>query len=547
MSFDDIKKDLPDTQDETVDNPLAAFEEVGPVEKKPQKQHKLKKQTRTILIASVAALVLAGALVLVTILLRQDNGGSSGSTSHIEVDTSEVLLDKAEVGIDKVDIHNQDATYTVYYDKSEDVYRIKGYEDLMMDDEITKSLTTYAATITAAKKVDKKAPLKDYGLDKPAATATIRYKDGTTATLSVGNQTPTKDGYYVRMDGNEAVYIFEADKATIYTFMPAAYIETSLITPPDAKKDDANGSVVLKEIAYSGANFSTPMKLRRSYHTDSEELSLFSYIIVKPYVRSTSDTAGTELASFKSLTASQAVILHPTAAQKAKLGLGRPAVKMQATLAIETSKGTKQSGTTEVQINEYYGATTSTILVGDKDQNGDYYVMVEGIDAIFLVNNESLSMIAERTYENTVNPLLFLKNIADLSRIVIKTEGKTYDFRLTHYSGKEDESEKMTVTMGKKTYDTTEFRELYQLLMGLERYKSTQDKPRGSKATMEVTLYDADGKRYMGAKYYPLSGTLCAVNTDEGEWFTTRWKNITHFTQQIENYIKGEKVLILAS
>lgn len=547
MSLDDIKKDLPDTSEETIDNPLAAFEEVGPVEKKPQKQRKLKKQTRTILIASAAALVLAGALVLVTVLLRQDNTGSSGSVSHVEVDTSEVLLDKAKVGVSKVDIRNQDATYTIYYDKSEDVYRIKGYEDLMMDDEVTNSLTTYASTITAAKKVEKKAPLKDYGLDKPAATATIRYKDGSTATLSVGNQTPAKDGYYVRMDGNEAVYIFEADKATIYTFMPAAYIETTLITPPDAKKDDTKGTVMLKEIAYSGTNFSTPMRIRRSYHTDSEELSLFSYIITKPFLRSTADAAGTALASFKSLIANQAVILHPTAAQKAKLGLDHPAIKMQVTLAIETSKGTKQSGATEVQINEYYGDTTSTIRVGDKDQNGDYYVMVDGINAIFLVNSESLSMIAERTYENTVNPLLFLKNIADLSRIVIKADGKTYDFRLTHYPNKEDESEKMTVTMGKKTYDTTEFRELYQLLMGLERYKSAQDQPVRGKATMEVTLYDTDGKRYMGAKYYPLSGTLCAVNTDEGEWFTTRWKNITHFTQQIENYLKGEKVLILAS
>lgn len=547
MSFDEIKKDLSDTPDEAMDNPLSAFEEVGPVEKKPQKQRKLKKQTRTILIASAAALVLAGALVLVTVLLRQDNAGSSGSTSHVEVDTSEVLLDKAKVGVNKVDIRNKDASYIVYYDKSEDVYRIKGYEDLMMDDEVTKSLTTYAATITAAKKVEKKAPLKDYGLDKPAATATIRYKDGTTATLSVGNQTPNQDGYYVQMKGNDGVYIFEPDKATIYTFMPAAYVETTLITPPSAKKDDANGAVVLKEIAYSGANFKTPMKIRRSYHTDSEELSLFSYIITKPYMRSTSDSAGTDIASFKSLIASQAVILHPTASQKAKLGLDSPDVKMQVTLAIETSKGTKQSGATEVQINEYYGATTSTIRVGDKDQNGDYYVMVDGINAIFLVNSESLSMIAERTYENTVNPLLFLKNIADLSRIVIKAEGKTYDFRLTHYPNKEDESEKMTVTMGEKTYDTTEFRELYQLLMGLERYKTATSKPDTNKATMEVTLYDANGKRYMGAKYYPLSGTLCAVNTDEGEWFTTRWKNITHFTQQIENYINGEKVLILAS
>ena len=62
---------------------------------------------------------------------------------------------------------------------------------------------------------------------------------------------------------------------------------------------------------------------------------------------------------------------------------------------------------------------------------------------------------------------------------------------------------------------------------------------------LKVDIYTTEGTHYLGATYYPLSGTLCAVETTEGEVFTTRWRNVTHFVEQIDNYLNGDKVLIL--
>jgi len=49
----------------------------------------------------------------------------------------------------------------------------------------------------------------------------------------------------------------------------------------------------------------------------------------------------------------------------------------------------------------------------------------------------------------------------------------------------------------------------------------------------------------MGATYHSISGTLCAVQTSEGEIFTTRWRNVTHFMEQVTNILNGDKVLIM--
>ena len=97
--------------------------------------------------------------------------------------------------------------------------------------------------------------------------------------------------------------------------------------------------------------------------------------------------------------------------------------------------------------------------------------------------------------------------------------------------------------MDNKVYSTEDFRELYQLLMGLKRYGVPEKEPT-SEVPLEIALYDSEGKLYLGAKYYNTSGSLCTVETSEGELFTTRWSDVAFFIQQVDNYLNGRDVLI---
>ena len=91
-----------------------------------------------------------------------------------------------------------------------------------------------ASQITALKiigEVDADASI--LGLDEPAYVITIEFADGTKRTLEVGDTTPTRSGYYVRVDKKKTLILTLSgiDSLTNLTRFPP-YLNTSTPTPP---------------------------------------------------------------------------------------------------------------------------------------------------------------------------------------------------------------------------------------------------------------------------------------------------------------------------
>ena len=169
--------------------------------------------------------------------------------------------------------------------------------------------------------------------------------------------------------------------------------------------------------------------------------------------------------------------------------------------------------------------------------------MVDGINAIFLVNKADYGYFFDLNYTTAVNEFLFFRNIDKIGRITLVLDGKAYDFALTHYPNAEETNDKLVVKSGDKVYSTEDFRDLYGLMLSLERYGSADAKPTGD-MPLELFLYDTEDKLYLSAKYYDTTGSLCTVETSEGELFTTRWSYVEFFIQQVENYVNGRDVLV---
>ena len=547
MSLDE-RKNQSEVETTWAEDPLSAFEQVNDVseKKKISKMESFLVTGKGIAITLISTLALIGAIIALLVwnpfAADEDPADSSTDTGETE-DTSITILDKSKDGkvvIDKVKVDNEEDSFTISYNKKEKVFKLDGYSDILLSTDMTDLLQEYTGTLTAVEAVEKVDNLKDFGLDKPAATATVTYTDGSEAMLYVGNVTPNEDGYYVRTDVDDKVYIFDTDAALPFTYPKTAFVDISLIASPTVKSDDTNGAVVLKEALYQGKNYPEPLLLRRSYDSDGEELTLFSYIIEKPYPRGTTDAVGSMLGSFKSLYAEQALVLHPTDKEKAALGFDDPLAVISITLTVETGDTTNEDDSDDTV---YYNSTTTDVTIGSLD-NDNYVVMVDGIDAIFLVEKSAFSAIADRTYKNSVNTLLFLKNITNIGHIEVTANGETNTFELTHYPDKEEGDAQLKVTVDDKVYGTSDFRELYQILMSLERYGDSDATPEGD-PVMTVNTYLNDGTLYIGAEYYSLDGNLCLVKTAEGEVFTTRWAIVNHFMEQVENYLSGNKVILL--
>lgn len=538
MSLDE-QKNVSDTELSVDDNPFSSFEEVNDTSKPQSKLSKFMTSSTGIWATIIATILLIAGIVLLIIFDPFSKPDTNTPDDPVVEDTTITLMDKSKkntVVVQKVDIENQSGKYSILYNDDEGIFYIDGYDDILLSTDMSNLLQEYTSKLIAIDKVDSNNNLKDFGLDKPTSTVTITFTDKSVTTIQVGNVTPDESGYYVTTDAADGVYIFESDAALPFTYSKTAFVDITLISAPTVKKDDANGKALLKTVSYSGKNHPVPFVLRRSYQSDSEEMTLFSYIITEPYKRGTSDIVGNQLGTISGLYAEQALVIHPTAKEKTALGFDDPLTVMDITMAVETSDSKDEEKI------RYYNETSTRVTIGSMD-NENYIVMVEGIDVIYLVGKSSLSILAERTYENSVNPLLFAKNITDVGRISITLEDKNYDFTLKHFDT-ENNNTSLKVTMDGETYPTEDFRELYSILMTLERYGNSDQKPDGD-TVMSIQMYHNDGSLYMGAEYYSLDGSLCYVKTTEGEVFTTRWHHITHFMEQVQNYINGEKVMLL--
>ena len=506
------------------------------------KKRRVNPRIRTLLIAVVAVVALAGVLLLIP-LLPEDPDGSTSSTDSTDTPTY-TLVDKsdknAQTIVTSVNIKGEDTDYTITYDTEDKTYLLKGYEDLALYGYNVETLTDCATTFTANTQLSAASSLKDYGLEKPAATATVTYHDGSAATIRVGNKTPDESGYYVTVDGKN-VYISDESMVSPFLMSDVEYVSTTLFSAPTAKEDDTDGTAVLKELHLTGSALEEPLSVRRIESGDATEFTYFAYVITAPYYRGVSEAASGEIANFTDLQASQAVVLHPTAKQKADFGFDKPGIVADITTAIETSGETSDEDEEAAVI--HYNSVQSTITIGSTNEDGDYFVMADGIDAIFYVSHDTLAPIAERRYDNTVSNQLFLKDITTLSRIELTYEGTTHTYTFTHRPNAEEKDDMLTVTKDGKTYGTSDFRLLYQLVMSIERYGTTDKAPEGT-PSLSVGVYLENGERHLAVDFFPATGSLSTARTSEGEVFTVKTSDVNYFIKQAANYAKGEPVLV---
>lgn len=528
---------------EPAEDRFSAFDQpIRPEEKKKPAKRRLNPRLRTLFIVLGGVVLLTAILLLVLYLPRGEQPGSSSSGSTDE-EITYPLIEKgtsSDIGlVTSLQIQNSTGSYTLQYNTNEQSYALTGYEDLTLDSTTVSSLAEAMTALNASSKLEAEGNPADYGLDQPAVI-TATYKDGTSHVLHIGNAVPSGSGYYVSLDADSTVYICSTSTMEPFLQPSTSLISTVLLSAPTVKSDDSDGKAILRELQISGTAHNPSLSIRRAQSDESTEVSYSSYVMTQPYYRGVTESVSNSLATLTSLYASEAVVLHPTAAQREFYGLTNPATLVKLTLAVESTSSSSDSSDASTTI--YYNSVTATLRIGKTDENGNYYCAVDGTDAVFLVSASTLQVLVERQYSNTVSDLLFIKDITTLGRVDITLDDTTHSFTLTHHADAEDNDASMIVSEGDKTYSTPDFRTLYQRMMSLYRYAEKETTPSG-KANLAFSLYTTDGKLYMSVKLYPVSGSLYCVETSEGETFSTKASTVEDFIAQYKNYLDGKAVL----
>lgn len=65
-----------------------------------------------------------------------------------------------------------------------------------------------------------------------------------------------------------------------------------------------------------------------------------------------------------------------------------------------------------------------TITVGNKDEDGNYYVMADDIPVIYLVSSSSISSWVSLQYDDVADTMLFMENIVNVKSISLTVDGR---------------------------------------------------------------------------------------------------------------------------
>ncbi len=473
----------------------------------------MKKRTRNLLIALIVVIVLAGALAALLLLVPKapEENTSSGTESY-------TLYQQSTAAVDHVDIVNTLGSFTVRA-AGNNTWSVDGLEAFSMREDFMESVVKTAAAPTASEKVgDNITDMAQYGLDNPSSQVTVHFTDGSTQSFEIGGQVPGENKYYVRLAGENTVYVISNTYMTYFLKAQTDFVSAE-ITPTN------ESGLTIESATFSGTCRSEPIVLRRA--TDEEvaadpTLKYNVYRVVSPHEGGVDfDRGGRFIQYVNGMMGEGVVAIKPTAEDMAKYGLDNPYSVVEYKAAegqsVKLSFGKTEAGEAE----------------------GVRYVYRDGVSLIYKVNASDVAW-AEVTEQEMISPLYFSPGIDDIAEIHVVSQGQDYDFVLA-----EGDDDGMNITCNGEKVDTENFRKLLNLMISLpaeevaditnasqasgEKLMSLTYRLKDSDYDVEISLIDAGNRR----AYISKNGEVT---------YTTRSTYADKFATELQKFLNGEEV-----
>lgn len=461
----------------------------------------MKSTTRNLIIVAGVIAVLGGAVAALTL-----NKTPVEESESSLVDNSIHLVSKQLEDIVSMRVDNSEGGYTIIptTQKAEStaasessaaadktVYVVEELKDLPQYNSAAERILQDGFSLIASKNVGEVSDLSEYGLDKPAATIQVKFKDDTTFDYNIGNASAgDSSSYYMCPKDSENVYVVSIDDRL---FKGAGeFVQRKLV---DAADPTGQSQPVFGDIKLSGTSFELPITLTmdvvNKYYTVTEQ--------GKGPVRA-DDTAYSNLATaLTSVTADSVAYIFPDAETLKKCGLDNPAAVVDF-IVNEQSYKLSVGGALEKQ----------------------RYIMIEGMDVIFLIDQEDVKTWSETSAYTLRTKFVNLFNIVDMRELNVTAGDTVYSFVQTRTKNEEESTEDNVVYDYKVTCNGTEityepnFKKFYTNIIATQIIEQSDQTPEGDpKVTVTFKYYD-EAKHDDVIKYYAADNRryLVTLNDD---------------------------------
>lgn len=453
----------------------------------------MKSMTKKLLLVAVGVVVLGGAAAALLLTAPEEEDESSSSST---ADNTISLVSKQEEDIVSMKITNEQGSFTLIPHTEEvetsstasdgttststatkTTYLVEELgEDIPINVYATDRVVEYGFSLNASKNLGEMDDLSEYGLDQPKASIEVKFKDGTTYDYDIGNPSGGDgSGYYMCSNGSNNVYIVTIDDGIFDSSYEFVDKELAVVATDASSVSSGDG---ITNIELSGSNYPTPITI-----TLDDGYSMYA-----GREMSVDEQAYSALSSaLSAITADGVAYVHPTAEELKACGLDNPAAVVEFTGNEETFK----------------------ISAGNLTANKQYYVMLDGRDVIYLLDQSSASPWVENSIYNLRSKFVALPMITDVDTLTVSFDGTDNIFHLTRTKNEEQSTEdkivydyEVTGNGTPLTYDNN-FKKYYQTIIAVQLLEYTDQKPEGEpEVVLTYHYYDDLNKADDIVKFY---------------------------------------------
>lgn len=444
----------------------------------------MKKTVKYTIIMLAILAVLGAAAFLLLQAPPATQGDDTSSLPAASSTPSQSLLDRDIGQVKAIEVENSQGSFTlvpVSGGAAGEDFTLEGYQERDISNSQISATAHTLLSLLYSKDLGQREDLDAFGLGSDAPQVSIRYTDGQTDTLFMGDTAPESVGHYVRKDGK--VYIVSSVPQQVYG-SKFDYFNTSIYTVPDRVEvtEDENGSSsettaldILYSLRLSGENFPEPVEVTYTSSTIS------GYLMTSPVTVETGNAAFEELmTSLKTLTAGKVVEAGITEALLEEYGLQEPEAAV------------------EFDMND----SKHSLAVSKKDADGNRYLIADDTDLIYQVSNSLVEKWAETSITTLRMSYIWIPNIKNVEKLTLTLDGdQVHQYHITRTKDEEKSTEDniqyiLDITdAGGQTVDYEEaYQPFYQKLISLAVFMQDRVDYSGTPAIKVEYEYFGGGK-----------------------------------------------------
>ena len=411
------------------------------------------------------------------------------------------------------------------FEKDDDSWVKKDETDFPVNQTTLDSAASAIASVDSDRVLEDVDDLSEYGLDSPSNTIKIVTKsdeedgDDITTTLYVGDENSSTSQYYVRKDDDEKT-VYLIDSSCVEPFTKSLNDYAQMEDFPAISNTDT-----ITKISVDGDN---------SYElSKDEDTSTWSVKGSEDEEKADSATVSSLVSSFGSMAYSS--LADYKCDDKSKYGLDKPyatitvdyqeevadddtqdnttapseAADEDASSAEENSDDAKQDTESDDEDSSEEETKMAdkqlTILVGNKTDDSNRYVMVNDSNEVYTMSTDTLSALTDKSEEDFWDMTVSYVSLNSLGSLKVNYQGSDYKVNVSRETSTDDDgndTETVTYKLNGSDLDETTFTTFYNKLINMTAQKRLTDKyePDGD-AELTAIFTEEDGDTQEVAYY----------------------------------------------